>query len=336
MKQARAHRVIVTPDALNGDGTSAHGDLRLERLSVGGIEYALLPSVSPEITSDELGDADAALVMAHTRFTSQVIEDAPRLRHIARFGAGYDTIDVDACTRNGVIVTNTPDAVRRPVALAAMTLILALAHRMLEKDHLVRHAGWDLAGEYTGSGVTGATIGIVGFGNIGSELAALLRPLDVRVLGTNSRGHHPRAADLGVSMVDVETLLRQSDFVVLCAALNPTTERMIGTRELALMSPSAYLINVGRGRLVDAEALRHALTEGAIAGAGLDVYDPEPPESDDPVLALKNVILSPHALSWTREFTRLASASVVEALSAVASGARPRHVINPDVFNAER
>lgn len=336
MRHRRSHRVVVTPDALNRDGTSVHGDLRLERLSDHGIEHILLPSVSPEITCEELGDADAALVMAHTRFTAQVIDNAPRLRHIARFGAGYDTIDIEACTRNGVIVTNTPDAVRRPVALAAMTLILALAHRLLEKDHLVREDKWDLAGKYTGSGITSATIGIVGFGNIGAELAVLLQPFDVRLLGANARGHHPRAAGLGVEIVDVDTLLGQSDFVVLCAALNPTTERMIGVRELALMQPSSYLINVGRGRLVDAEALRHALIDGTIAGAGLDVYDPEPPELDDPVLGLTNVILSPHALSWTREFTRLASASVVEALSAVANGARPRHVINPAVFSAER
>ncbi len=256
------------------------------------------------------------------------------MKLIARFGAGYDTIDLAACTRAGVVVTNTPLAVRKPLAVAALTLVLALSHHLLAKDRLARTSNWRDRENFRGEALDEATLGIVGFGGVGSELARIAAPLGLRIIGHNRSGRHAAAAGLGVELVGLDELLSRSDYVVVCAALTPQTENLINADRLALMKPSAYLVNIGRGKLVDTEALRAALRQQRVAGAGLDVFEPEPLSSDDELLRMDNVVLAPHSLCWTADFTRDVSASAVRAIIDVAQGRRPEHVLNPAVYDA--
>lgn len=325
-------RVAVTADAVRADGSSIHGDLGLGRLSEAGIDWHVLPSYEDPIPAQHLEGVDAVLSLGHIHFCEETLAAAPDLRLVARFGAGYDTIDLDACTRAGVLVTNTPAAVRKPLAAAGLTLMLALAHQLFAKDRLTRTSRWEEREHFRGASLDGATLGIVGFGSVGAELARMAAPLGLRVLGNNRSGAHPEARELGVELTGLNELLAASDYVVLCAALTPETEKLIGRRELALMKPSAFLVNIGRGRLVDTDALRTALRQGRIAGAGLDVFDPEPLLPDDELLSMENVVLSPHSLCWTADFTRDVSASAIEAILDVAAGRRPRNLLNPEAF----
>jgi phosphoglycerate dehydrogenase-like enzyme len=334
MSQQAPFRVAITADAVRPDGTSIHGDLGLERLTNAGVRWGVLPSYENPIPRQHLQGVDAVLSLGHIHFGEETLAAAPELKLIARFGAGYDTIDLDACTRAGVLVTNTPSAVRKPLAAAGLTLVLALAHRLLAKHRLTRTSRWADRERQRGSSIDGATLGIVGFGSVGAELARMAAPLGLELLGNNRSGRHPEADELGVKLVGLDELLEASDYVVLCAALTPETEKLIGQRELELMKPSAFLVNIGRGRLVDTDALRAALRRKRIAGAGLDVFEPEPPAADDELLQMENVVLSPHSLCWTADFTRDVSASALEAVLDVAAGRRPRNLLNPDAWPA--
>jgi phosphoglycerate dehydrogenase-like enzyme len=326
-------RVAVTADAVRPDGSSIHGDLGLGRLTEHGIDWEVLPEYRDPIPPAQLAGIDAVLSMGHTRFDEETLVQAPELRLVSRFGAGYETVDLDACTRAGVLVTNTPDGVRRPLAAAGLTMLLALAHRLLAKDRITRASAWGQREQYRGAALDGAVLGIVGFGNVGAELARMAAPLGLQVLGNNRSGRSAEAEELGVDLVGLEDLLRRSDYVVLCAALTPETVSLINARTLALMKPSAFLINIGRGKLVDTGALRTALSSGRIAGAGLDVFDPEPLDPGDELLLLDNVLLSPHSLCWTADFTRDVSVAALGSIIAVAAGSRPAHVLNPEVFD---
>jgi phosphoglycerate dehydrogenase-like enzyme len=327
--------VAVTADAARPDGSSIHGDLGLQRLTDNGICWRVLPGYTDPIPVADLAGVNAVLSLGHIAFDSRTLDHTPDLQLIARFGAGYETIDLDACTRAGVVVTNTPDAIRRPLAVAGLTLLLALSHHLLPKDRLTRTSNWTERENYRGAPLVGQTVGIVGFGSVGAELARLLAPLGLKVVGNNRSGHHAEAAGLGVELLGLDELLERSDYVVLCAALTPATEKLIDGAALARMKNSAYLINIGRGRLVDTDALRDALRDGGLAGAGLDVFEPEPLLPDDELLTFDNVVLSPHSLCWTEDFTRDVSESTIASILALASGERPRNVLNPEVFDTE-
>jgi phosphoglycerate dehydrogenase-like enzyme len=325
--------VAVTADAARPDGSSIHGDLGLRRLTENGISWSVLPSYTDPIPPADLAGVHAVLSLGHIAFDSRTLDHAPELKLVARFGAGYETIDLDACTRAGVVVTNTPDAIRRPLAVAGLTLLLALSHNLLAKDRLTRTSDWASREQYRGAPLVGQTVGIVGFGSVGAELARLLAPLGMKVVGNNRSGRHPEAAELGVELLGLNELLERSDYVVLCAALTLATEKLIDADALARMKSSAYLINIGRGKLVDTDALRDALQSGRIAGAGLDVFEPEPLLPDDALLTLENVVLSPHSLCWTADFTRDVADGALASILAVAAGERPRNVLNPEVFD---
>ncbi|MDQ0642610.1 NAD(P)-dependent oxidoreductase [Microbacterium murale] len=327
------YRVGITNDAIDEDGTSVHGDLVLPELEAAGIEWSVIDA-HPE-TDDDLADLDAVYSLGHRGFDASVLAAAPRLRHIARFGAGYDTIDLEACSDAGVIVTNTPDAIRRPLALAALTLVLAVTHNLVQKHAIVVHDRWEDRGRWRGTATDGSTVAIVGFGSVGAELAGMLLGAGFRVIGVNRRGSSAEADRLGVPIVPLDEGLT-ADVVVLCASLNASTTGMIGAAELAKMKPSAAIVNVGRGALIDQGALTSALQDGTIRAAGLDVFDPEPPAPDDPLLALENVTLAPHALCWTADYTRAVVASANEAIITASRGGVPATVLNPRALEHER
>ena len=280
----------------------------------------------------ELEPADVAaydaIVLFHPTVSARTLVGVERLRLVARLGVGVDNIDVEACTANGVLVTITPDSVRRPMASGAMAFVLALAHRLLERDRHVRAGGWERFA-HVGIGLAGRTLGIIGFGNVGREVAVLAAPFGPRIVIADPYVTEPPA---GVELLTLEELLGESDVVIVTCPLTAETHHLLDERRLALMRPTAYLVNIARGPIVDGAALAAALRDGGLAGAALDVFEQEPIDPSDPLLGLDNVILCPHAVGLTDEIFVAGGRSVSRAVLAVAEGRLPDYPLNPDAF----
>jgi len=333
---SQTFRVGLTRDFLRPDGTLSFGDIGLSLLEqVQGVEWEFLAEATRELRPDQVRDYDALLVLG-ARVTAATVEGADRLTVVARFGVGYDSVNVEACTRNGVLLIITPDGVRRPVAAAAMTFILALSHKLLIKDRLTRAGRWAEKSDYMGMGLTGRVLGVIGLGNIGREVFALARPFGMRHMVCDPYVTPAEAAAAGVELVDLETLLRTADFICICCALTAETHHMINAERLALMKETAYLINVARGPIVDQHALTATLRERRIQGAALDVLEQEPVDPNDPLLTLDNVIVTPHAICWTDECFLGIGRSACQGILDVAAGRVPRNVVNRDVLDHPR
>jgi D-3-phosphoglycerate dehydrogenase len=312
----------------------------LDPLIEGGARWRFLdadPGYSTEMPPELIAPFDGLFVLG-SRFSARSFEGADRLVCLARWGVGYDRIDVPACTEAGVALTITPDGVRRAVALAALTFILALAHKLPLKDRLARTGRFGEKVFHFGTGLTGKTLGSLGMGNIGSELFRIAAPLGMRFLAADPYATPEAAAALGVTLVSMEELLRGSDFLCINTPLTPETRGIIDGRALSLMKPTAFLINTARGEIVQTDALVRALNEGRIAGAGLDVTDPEPLPADHPLCAMESVILAPHALCWTDEMSIKNARSACESLLRCARGEAPAppHLVNPAVLENPR
>jgi len=329
-------RVALTRDFLDRAGRVGFGDIGLAALDAAdGLAYEFLEDDHSELPAGSLAGFGAAIVLA-PRVSRTSLQGADDLLVVARFGVGYDNVDVGACSEAGVVVTITPDGVRRPVALSALTLVLALAHRLPEKDRLVRTGRWSAKLDYMGEGLAGRTLGLVGWGNVGQELTRLAQPFGVRQVAFDPFADASAAARAGVELVDLDGLLSAADFVVLMCALTPETHHLIDAARLSRMKSGAYLVNVARGPVVDQRALTTALGSRAIAGAALDVFEQEPPAEDDPLLELDNVILSPHAICWTDELALGNGQSAIAAVLDVAAGRRPKYPVNPAAFGHPR
>ena len=316
---AKAFRVGLTRDILDSRGEPAFGRAALALLDgASNVEWDYLPMVVPEVTADHAARYDALYVNIPRVPAAAVARADCRLRVVARHGVGYDSVDVAAMTRAGVVVTHTPSSMPRPVATIALTFILALAGKLMLKDHLTRTGRWHERMDHMGTGLTGRTLGVVGAGRIGKELLRMARAFDLKLLAADPVVNAIELGYLGARKVDLDTLLQESDFIVTACLLNDATRHLIGARQFALMKPTAYFINVARGPVVDEAALVEALRTGRIAGAALDVFEQEPVVPENPLLAMDNVILAPHALCWTDEcFHNMAStglASIVDLL----------------------
>ena len=316
---AKAFRVGLTRDILDSRGEPAFGRAALALLDgAADVEWDYLPTVVPEVTADHAARYDALYVNIPRVPAAAVARADCRLRVVARHGVGYDSVDVAAMTRAGVVVTHTPSSMPRPVATIALTFILALAGKMMLKDRLTRTGRWHERMDHMGTGLTGRTLGVVGAGRIGKELLRMARTFDLKLVAADPVVNAIELGYLGARKVDLDTLLQESDFIVTACLLNDATRHLIGARQFALMKPTAYFINVARGPVVDEAALVEALRTGRIAGAALDVFEQEPVAPDNPLLAMDNVILAPHALCWTDEcFHNMAStglASIVDLL----------------------
>ena len=300
------------------------------------LEWEYLPKIVPAIDADHAARYDAIYVNTARVPESAVARADCRLRVVARHGVGYDTVDVPAMTRAGVLVTNTPSSMPRPVATTALTFLLALAGKLFLKDRLTRSGRWHERMDNMGLGLTGRTLGVIGAGRIGRELLSMARTFDLKLLAADPQVDAIELAYLGARKVPLPELLQQSDFVVVCCLLSPATHHLIDAAALRQMRPEAYLINVARGPVVDEPALIEALQSRRIAGAALDVFEQEPIDPGNPLLAMDNVIVTPHSLCWTDEcFHNMAStglASIVDALA----GRRPQFVVNPEVLQHER
>lgn len=301
-----------------------------EHLSEPGIEWAPMDPLPGNLaTAEALNQWDAIFALG-LRVTSESLAGVERLTLISRWGVGYDKLDVAALTAAGVLLATTPNAVRTPVAEAILTLVFALAKNLLIQDRITREGRWRGDLPRMGRNLRGQVLGSVGCGNIAREMFRLAAPFGfARLLACDPnvvQGDVP-----GVELTNLETVMRESDFVTINCLLNERTRGLIGERELGWMKPTACLINTARGPIVDEAALVRVLQSGAIAGAGLDVYDREPPGKDHPLFALDNVIVTPHGLPWTEELVRDNGLEACNNLLAVAHGELPGGMVNPEV-----
>ncbi len=327
-------RVGLTRDFLKPDGSLGFGDIGLDVLKCDPrIVTEFLPDFGSELPPSVGHDFDAIVALA-PRISAKTLDGATRLAIIARFGVGYDSVDVEACTRNDILLTITPSGVRRPVAVSALTLLLALSHKLLIKDRLTREGRWADKLHHMGVGLTGRTLGLIGLGNIGREVLKMVAPLEMKHVAYDPFVTPDSARASGVELLDLDALLEQSDFVCVCCALTPETHHLLNTERLGRMKPSAFLINVARGPIVDQAALTQCLQAGRIAGAGLDVFEKEPIEPSDPLLKLDNVIVAPHAICWTDELFHGIGQSACRSIVEAAAGRIPPDVVNRDVINS--
>jgi phosphoglycerate dehydrogenase-like enzyme len=325
-------RVGITRDALRDDGKTVFDAAALKVLDDPIIEWEFIPENVKELSAAHAAAYDALCVLMPRTTAATLAGPNRRLKIVARLGVGYDNVDVPACTANGVILTITPEGVRRPVATSILTFILALSHKLFLKDRITRVGRWSETKFHMGEGLIGKTVGSIGMGNIGSELFRLLAPLNMKLIACDPAKTQADADKLGVKLTDMDSVLRDADFVCVNCFLSDQTKGLIGERELSLMKDSAYLINTARGPIVNEAALYKALTSKRIAGAALDVFEQEPASGDNPLFRLDNVIVTPHSICWTDECFRGNAEGAFRAAVAVAKGEVPKYVVNADVL----
>jgi D-3-phosphoglycerate dehydrogenase len=331
-----AFRVAIDSEFRKPDGTPAYADFDMAPLTENpnvSVEFVDLGPEAPPAVAQEFD----ALILLSKRFGRASAVQA-RLSLVARFGVGYDTVDVPACTEAGIALSITPSGVRRPVAVAIITLMLALAGKLMVKSALARQgaAGHAQRSAHMGVGLIGRTLASVGIGNIGAEMFRMAAPFGMRFIAHDPFADPALAAALGVQLVELDTVFRDGDFVAINCPLMPQTRHLVNAERLATMKPSAFLINTARGPIVDQAALVAVLRERRIAGAALDVQEQEPIDLSDPLLTLDNVILTPHALSWTDQCFAGIGASAVRSVLDVAAGRVPEGLVNRDVLHHPR
>jgi phosphoglycerate dehydrogenase-like enzyme len=325
---AEKFRIGLSADFRNADGSPTFRDFDLAPLMQDArVETVFLESESV-LSARQLETIDALILLAH-RFDRNSVPKSGRLGVIARFGVGYDTVDVQACTEAGIALVITPESVRRPVAVSIITLMLALTGKLPLKERLTRAgaAGFSQRGAHMGVGLVGRTFGSLGVGNIGAEALRLVKPFDMKLIAHDPFADAALMAEIGVELVDIEELFRRSDVLSISCPLSDATKHIVNAQRLALMKPTSYLINTARGPIVDQQALVKVLQERRIAGAGLDVLEQEPPALDDPILALDNVILTPHALCWTDQCFAHQGALDIQAVLEYGDGRVPTGTI---------
>jgi phosphoglycerate dehydrogenase-like enzyme len=330
-------RVALSGDFRKADGSPTFPDFDVRPLQAApGVEVVYLQAGNP-IRPDQIADIDA-LILLMPRFDRSSIHPNGRLGVVARFGVGYDNVDVPACSEAGIALCITPDGVRRPVAVSIMALMLALTGKLMIKDKLTRSGpeGFAKRVDHMGVGLVGRTLGSLGIGNIGAEMFRLAKPFDMSFVAHDPFADKAVAAELGIKLVSLEEVFRQSDVLSINCPLSAETRHLVNAERLALMKPTAYLINTARGPIVDQKALTAALKERRIAGAGLDVLEQEPPDPADPILALDNAILTPHALCWTDQCFAGNGAADVKAVLDIQHGREPRGIVNRNVTDHPR
>lgn len=276
------------------------------------------PDISAADLLRTIGGYDALIVRSRTKVTAQVIDAGTRLRVIGRAGVGVDNIDLEAATRRGIVVLNSPASASTSVAEHTIGLMLALARHIPQADASLRRGEWAKT-RYTGIELAGKTLGIIGLGRIGAAVAQRARPLGMTIIAHDPLLTPAQIAERGARSVSLEELLRDSDFISVHTPLLPTTRGLIGAEELAMMKPTARLILCARGGIVDEDALLTALQAGRLGGAALDVFETEPP-GDHPLLKHERVIATPHLGAMTEEAQVRAAIDIAQQVLAVLRG----------------
>jgi len=327
-------RVSLSADFCSADGSLAFPDIGLSLFDrIPSFAYSFLSEYLPVYSPAQLANCDV-LISLKPRVTVQSLEGIDSLCAIGRCGVGYDNVDLNACTEHGIAVYITPTAVVRPVAESILLLVLALSHRLINKDRLVRQGRWAESTQRLGREPRDRVVGTIGLGNIACEAIRLMRVLDVRsFLAFDPYATEPRAAELGVKLVSLDELLAKSDYVLVNCPLTPETRGLIGHGQFAIMKLDAVLINTARGPIVNEAALIDALQQRKIAGAALDVFEEEPMSAESPLASMDNVILTSHSIAWTEELFRDMGRMDCMGALAVYRGEVPKHVVNPKVLD---
>lgn len=300
---------------------------------VPGIEYGPMPPLPDKVATPEALSGFDAIVALALRVSAESLKGVERLAIVARWGVGYDAIDVPALTRSDIALCITPNGVRGPVAEAILTFAFALSKQVFQLDRMTRAGKWRGGMERVNGDIRGSTLGSVGCGNIARELFRIARPLGFnRLLASDPFVTQEQVKDLGVEMADPDTLFRESDFVAVNTPLNEQTRGLIGERHFRLMKRTAFFINTARGPIVQHDALVRALREKWIAGAGIDVFPTEPAPANDPLFELDNVIVAPHALAWTGNIMHDNGVEACGHVLKVARGEIPGSVVNREVL----
>jgi len=295
-------------------------------------EYAPPPK---KTIIEKAKDVDALATLLSDKIDAEVFDAAPKLKMIAQLAVGFDNVDVQEATKRGIYVSNTPEVLTDTTADFAWTLLMALARRVVEADKYVRMGKWKVGWHpamLQGRDVYGATMGIVGAGRIGYAVAKRATGFSMKILFYDVIPRPEMEKDFGAKKVDLDELLKQSDFVSVHVPLMKETHHLINAEKLRLMKKTAYLINNSRGPVVDEKALYEALNEGRIAGAGLDVFEQEPTSLANPLLKLDNVVVAPHISSASYETRSKMAEMVADNLIAFFEGKKPPNLINPDVL----
>lgn len=342
----RTFRIAYTGDCLNESGAAAYGDMSLDLLNRPFIQHHFLMDHAPRpgdadywnrfytmgVEPEHIQDIDGLVVLRPRVKTETFSKGAENLLVIGRSGAGYDKIDVQACSDYDVALFNAPMALNHSTASSALLFMLALAKRLPQQERITRLGRWDLQAKVMGGELPCRTLGIIGLGHSGRELVRLVAPFAMRILAFSPHADPAEAAKLGVTLTSLEIVLRQADFLSLHCRLNEQTRLLIGPAQLDLMKPTAYLVNVGRGELIDQSALVTALRTGKLAGAGLDVFAHEPLPSDDPLLQLDNVLVTPHWSASTTDVFQATGREMAQGMLRAAQGLIPENVVNKEVL----
>ena len=322
----------ITRDMFDEDGKLATPGPGLELLDeMPEIQYRMFDQFLPEVAAEQVQGCDM-VISAGARWTERSLVANDQLIALLYTGVGYDHIDVKALTNAGVMLCFAPDSVRRPMACTVITLILALAMKLMAKDRITRQGRWLEQNDYHGEGLTGKTLGSIGVGNIGHEVFVLAKPFGMRHLGCDPYIKPEACADVDVDLVDMDTLLRESDFVSISVPLNEETRYLVGEQELRKMKSTAYLINTSRGPVVHESVLIQALEQGWIQGAGIDVFEQEPVDPGNPILKMDNVVVSPHSLGHTDEYYKLAWSGKLRQAAQILRGEIPEALVNREVL----
>lgn len=298
-------------------------------------EIGVVPELANAHTEDEVIKAckDADGILNRTApMTAKVIGALAKCKVIARYGVGVDNVDIAAATAKGIAVCNVPNYCNDEVSTLAVALMLALARKVVSHDKAVRAGAWDIGSKDPIYRTAGKTLGLLGFGRIARTVAKKMAGFDVKVIAYDPFVTPEQGREAGVDMVEMETVLKNADFISIHAPMTTNTKHMINAKTLALMKPTAYLVNTSRGGLIDTAALVQALEGKKIAGAGLDVYEVEPLPMDNPLRRLDNIILTDHAGWYSEESIVELQTRTAMAVAAVLSGKKPESCVNPQVL----
>ena len=317
-------RTVVATGPINRAAESILSPFGRIIIAADGSEKALLPLVD---------DAVAIVVRGEGVASGAMIERAKHLKVIGRTGVGYNNIDIEAATRRGIPVVFTPGVNTRTVAEASIALLLAACKRIVYWDRELKSGNWTSRNNFSSMEMEGATLGIVGFGNIGRELALLARPFRMRLLAFDPYVDRDQAASLGVEMTGLEELLGEANYICLHAVLTDETRGLINRKNLQLVQRGSVIVNLARGELIESlDILEEALEQGRLAAVGLDVFAPEPPDVSHPIFARSDCLTSPHALGMTKRCMDATFLQMAEDMAAVLNGRRPRHTVNPETL----
>ncbi|QYM80689.1 hydroxyacid dehydrogenase [Horticoccus luteus] len=323
----------LTADFFDAAGRGKYADIGLSVLAEAPhITTSAFAEHRPEIAPEQLAGANGVIVLT-PKVTAQSVAQAGDLIAVGRFGVGYDSVDVAACTAADVAVFITTGAVDRPVAEATVGWMIALTHHMRVKDRLARTGEWDARSRFMGAELRDRTLGVIGLGGIARTVIKLLAGWGMKPpLAFDPFMTPEAAAQAGARLVSLDELMREADFVSVHCPLSPQTRGLIGAEQIGLMKSTAYLLNTARGGIVDEAALRDALEAGRIAGAALDCFATEPVAAGHPFANLDNVLLAPHSIAWTNELFRDIGRTACQGMIDLSLGRQPRGVVNPAVF----